>query len=81
MPDLNHYIENVRVPLLIFHGKEDDLIDYNDSLVLYAKNEKNDKKEVKIIDSMDHQNIYDYLDSHIIPSILNFISKYCPLKK
>ena len=69
------YIDKVKSPLLIIHGKADQLIDCSEANKLYEKN--NGKiKEIKLIEKMDHNNIgYFGLEKYI----MEFINKYCPL--
>ena len=69
------YIDKVKSPLFIIHGKSDRLIDYSEANKLYEKN--NGKiKEIKLIENMDHNNI----DFFILEEyIMKFINKYCPL--
>ena len=69
------YIDKVKCPLFIIHGKEDQLIDYNEAIKLYEKN--NGKiKEIKLIEEMGHNDIF-YFD--LEKYIMQFINKYCPL--
>ena len=69
------YIDKVKSPLFIIHGKADQLIDCSEANKLYEKN--NGKiKEIKLIEKMDHNNIgYFGLEKYI----MEFINKYCPL--
>ena len=69
------YIDKVKCPLFIIHGKKDKLIDYHESIKLYEKyNGKN--KEIKLIEEMDHNDV-NYFD--LEKYITNFVNKYCPL--
>lgn len=69
------YIDTVKSPLLIIHGKKDDLIDFNDAIKLYEKYNGN-KKEIKLIEGMMHNNVDEFsLEKYII----DFVNKYCPL--
>jgi esterase/lipase len=69
------YIDKVKSPLFIIHGKADQLIVCSEAIKLYEKN--NGKiKEIKLIEKMDHNNIgYFGLEKYI----MEFINKYCPL--
>jgi esterase/lipase len=69
------YIDKVKCPLLIIHGKKDNLIDYHEANKLYEKyNGKN--KEIKLIEEMGHNDVYNFdLEKYII----DFVNKYCPL--
>jgi len=70
------YINKVKSPLLIIHGKQDQLIDYHEASKLYEKyNGKN--KEIKLIEEMDHNDVYNFnLEKYII----DFVNKYCRLE-
>ena len=69
------YIDKVKSPLFIIHGKSDSLIDCSEANKLYEKN--NGKiKEIKLIENMDHNNIGSF---NLEKYIMKFINKYCPL--
>lgn len=69
------YIDKVKSPLLIIHGKNDKLIDFNAAKKLYEKNNGKIKK-IKLIDDMDHNNIGFF---NLEKYIMEFMNKYCPL--
>ena len=73
------YIDKIRSPILIIHGKDDPLINYNQAVQLYEKCGKDIKKEIILIDDMTHNFLYEDLLKDIIPCIINFVEKYCPL--
>ena len=72
------YIENVKCPLCIFHGKNDQLIDYHDAIELYEKCSKNEKREIHLIDYMGHNDVYYYKEP-MFELAKKFIDKFCPL--
>ena len=74
------YIANVKCPLCIFHGKQDVLIYPEESEILFKKCENNDKKELHLIDGMDHNNVINYRDE-MKPIAEKFIEKYCPFEE
>lgn len=73
------YIDKIKTPLLIFHGKIDPLVNYNEAIKLYEKCGKDIKKEIKIIDDMSHNFLYEDILKDITPYITEFANKYCPL--
>ena len=78
-PSIN-YIDKIECPLCIFHGKEDYLISYDESKKLFDKCEKNNKKELYILDNMGHNDFFEYIkDMKNLAD--NFIEKYCPFDK
>ena len=46
---------------------------------LYEKCGKDIKKEIILIDDMTHNFLYEDLVKDIIPYIVKFVDKYCPL--
>ena len=73
------YIDKIKTPLLIIHGKIDPLVNYNEAIKLYEKCGKDIKKEIKIIDDMAHNFMYEDIFKDITPYITVFVDKYCPL--
>ena len=71
------YVENVNSPLLFIHGKCDYLVDYEESKKLYEKCNKNNKKEIVLKEGMGHNFMYEFLTNEIIPSINDFVNKFC----
>lgn len=69
------YIDKVKRPLFIIHGKNDKLIYCSEAEKLYEKN-NGEIKEIKLIENMGHNNIFF---SEIEKYIMEFINKYCPL--
>ena len=62
-------IERMLSPLLIIHGKKDEIIPYNHSLELFQKAKK-PKKHVCVDEAM-HNNLYEY---NIDKEVINFNS-------
>ncbi len=75
------YIENITTPLLIVYGKDDDLIDYNETIKLYEKTKKDIIKELKLIEDMGYNYDIFCLEEKIIPAIVEFANKNCPTYK
>ena len=73
------YIDKVKCPLCIFHGKEDALIYSSQSEILFKKCENNDKKELHLIDGMEHNDVINHRDE-MKPIAEKFIEKYCPFE-
>ena len=73
------YIDKIKTPILIIHGKIDPLINYNESIQLFEKCQKDIKKEIKLIDDMAHNFLYEDLLKDVVPCIIDFVDKYCPL--
>ena len=71
------YIDKIKSPILFIHGKCDPLVNYNESVTLYEKCNKNFKKEIILIEDMDHNFLYDFLRDKIIPCIIDFAKKNC----
>ena len=69
------YVDKVKCPICFCHGKNDKLIDCKDSIELFEKCEKNNKREKFLIEKMGHNDIYDYLDE-IMDDALIFIKKF-----
>ena len=69
------FIDKIECPLCIIHGKNDNLIYCSEAEELFKKCEKNDKKELYLIDGMGHNDILFYI-SEMTESILKFIEKY-----
>ena len=69
------FIDKIECPLCIIHGKNDKLIYCSEAEELFKKCEKNDKKELYLIDGMGHNDILFYI-SEMTELILKFIEKY-----
>ena len=74
------FIDKVECPLCILHGKNDLLIYPEEAEELFKKCEKNNKKELHLIDLMGHNDVFHYLDE-MFNIAKKFIEKYCPLEK
>ena len=74
------YIDKIECPLCIFHGNKDKLIFFEEAEELFKKCEKNDKKELHLIDRMGHNNVYYFLEE-MSKLAHKFIDKYCPFDK
>ena len=58
-------INNITSPILIIHGKKDEIIPFNHSLKLFKK--ANFPKKYLVIDEAMHNNLYDfYIDKKVI---------------
>ena len=75
------YVDKIKNPLLIIHGKDDPLINYNEAIKLYEKCDNCINKELKLIDDMTHNFLYEDIIKNIIPCIKTFVDKYCPLNE
>jgi len=73
------YIDKINNPLLIVHGKIDSIINYNEAIQLFEKAGKNIIKEIKLVDKMPHNLFLSELKSYVIPLIIEFVDKHCPL--
>ena len=71
------FIDKIECPLCIFHGKKDVLIYCEESQELFKKCEKNDKKELHLIDRMGHNDVFNY-QKEMWAIADKFIDKYCP---
>lgn len=69
------YIDKINTPLLLIHGKIDNMVNYNESVLLYEKCNKNIIKELKLIDDIAHNFLYEDLRDKIIPCIYDFVVK------
>jgi len=69
------FIDKIECPLCIIHGKNDKLIYCSEAEELFKNCEKNDKKELYLIDGMGHNDILFYI-SEMTELILKFIEKY-----
>ena len=69
------YVDKVKCPICFCHGKNDELIDYKDSIELFEKCEENNKREIFLIDGMGHNDIYYYIDE-ILEIVVIFIKKF-----
>ena len=76
------YVDKINSPILFVHGKEDPLVKYEESKILYEKCNGNiKKKEIILIEHMAHNFSYEKLKNDIIPPIADFAEKYCSLNK
>ena len=73
------YIDKVKSPILFIHGKDDQIINFSEAIQLYEKCQNNIKKEINLINGLTHNFYYEELINDIIPYIINFTNKYCPL--
>ena len=73
------YVDKLNNPLLIIHGKIDPTINYNEAIQLYEKAGKNIIKEIKLVDNMPHILFLSELKKDVIPLIIEFVDKHCPL--
>ena len=71
------YVDKINSPLLFIHGKCDYLVNYEESIKLYEKCNKNIKKEIILKEKMGHNFLYDFLEDEIIPCISDFAEKFC----
>ena len=69
------YIGNVKCPMLIIHGKNDDIINYKEAVELYEKAGKKCIKHIELFDNMTH-NYFDFKEN-IEKPISSFIKKFC----
>ena len=74
------FIDKIGCPLCIFHGNKDRLIYCEEAQELFKKCEKNDKKELHLIDGMGHNDVFFYEDE-MSELAQKFIDKYCPFNK
>ena len=74
------YINKINNPLLIIHGKSDELINPKEAEKLYEKTDENIKKEILLLNDKDHNFSSNFLKIIIIPLIEEFVDKYCPIK-
>ena len=74
------FIDKVKCPLCIFHGNQDKLIFCSEAEILFNKCEKNDKKELHLIDGMGHNDVY-FFTKEMYKLAEKFIDKYCPINK
>ena len=75
------YINKIINPVLFIHGKNDDIIDYQNSQELYNKCKKDIIKDISLIENMNHNFDKQFLLTKIIPVIIEFTEKYCPSYK
>ena len=72
------YIGQIKCPICIFHGKDDQLIYSSEAEKLFEKCEKNNIKELHMIDDMGHNDVY-YYSKKMFSLAKQFINKYCPM--
>ena len=63
-------INNLLSPLLLLHGKNDEVVPYNMGKKLYE--EYNNKKDYVFVDEAMHNNLYDY---GVANKVIEFINK------
>ena len=71
------YVDKIKSPVLFIHGKCDFLVDYEESVKLFDKCDKNIKKEIVLKEDMEHNFFLDYLNDEIIPCIADFAKRNC----
>ncbi|MGL5712597.1 MAG: alpha/beta hydrolase [Paraclostridium sp.] len=67
-------VQNITVPMFLIHGTEDDVCASKSSEIIY-ENIPHDKKELWLIDGVQHVNAYDILGDEYFDRILNFIDE------
>jgi fermentation-respiration switch protein FrsA (DUF1100 family) len=66
-------IKHIQAPLLIIHGKQDQIVPYDEGLMLF--NQANDPKRMLTFEDKNH---HDLWDAHgMIDEALHFIQLYC----
>ena len=71
------YIDKIKTPILFIHGKSDYLVNYEESVKLFEKCNKDIKKEIILKEDMGHNFFYQFLRDEIIPCIADFAKKNC----
>ncbi|WP_373600596.1 alpha/beta hydrolase [Paraclostridium bifermentans] len=67
-------VENITTPMFLIHGKEDKVCSPKSSQIIYD-NIPHDKKELWLIDGVQHVNGYDILGKEYFDRIFNFINE------
>lgn len=67
-------IKNITTPMFLIHGKEDKVCSPNSSKIIYD-NIPHNKKELWLIDEVQHVNAYDILGDVYFNRIFNFINE------
>ena len=70
----------LRIPLLVFHGKEDKIVDYRGSEQLYAK-ASSQVKELHIYDGMFHETMNEADNKKVLKMAAQWIAKSMSAKK
>jgi fermentation-respiration switch protein FrsA (DUF1100 family) len=65
-------ISSIKVPLLILHGKEDQIVPFKQALMLY--NQANEPKKMIAMDNKGHNNLWD---NQFSLAIIRFIQSQC----
>ncbi|MGX4600686.1 alpha/beta hydrolase [Faecalimicrobium sp. JNUCC 81] len=68
-------VRDITVPIFLIHGKEDKVCAPESSKIIYD-NIPHDKKELWLIDGVQHVNGYDILGDEYFNRIYSFIDKY-----
>ncbi|MCW8444452.1 alpha/beta fold hydrolase [Fluoribacter gormanii] len=77
MPMIDRYdslsrIQKIHVPILMLHGKLDEVVPYNQGLALF--NQANQPKEWIEFSDKGHQNLWN---AHFAQAVVHFINVYC----
>lgn len=65
-------IQNIKAPLLILHGKQDQVVPFEQGFALY--NQANEPKAFIALDNRGHDNLWD---EHFIKTVIDFIQSRC----
>lgn len=68
-------LRNITVAIMIIHGKDDIVTDYNGSIKMY-NNIKHDKKQLWLIDNMDHCMAFYKMKEEYCNRVFKFLEKY-----
>lgn len=66
-------IKEIKAPLLILHGKNDQVVPFDQGLMLF--NQANQPKRMVAIDNKGHGDLWEH---HFYNSIIDFIQTHCP---
>lgn len=66
-------IKTIQAPLLVLHGKQDQIVPYTDGLALF--NAANDPKKMLSFDQQDHNTLWNA--KNFSTKIIQFIQEYC----
>lgn len=66
-------IKAIHAPLLVLHGKEDQIVPYSEGLALY--NAANQPKQMMSFENSDHHTLWNV--KGYVETIVNFIDSYC----
>ena len=67
-------VKNITTPMFLIHGKEDKVCAPESSEIIY-NNIPHDKKELWLIDGVQHVNAYDILGDEYFDRIISFINE------